>query len=116
MDKKTVKEHVYDALGFDVIINNAPFVKICGEWILDVDLSALQRAVLIHLAWKSEPLTGSEVTFIRKYSKKTKVEFGKIFGVKHSGVINWEKHKQNPSAMNPATEMYIRFFILNMLY
>ena len=79
-NKKTVKEYVYDGLGFDVIIINAPLVKVFGEWVLDIDLNALQRTVLMDLTWKAEPLTGSEVAFIRKYLQKTTTEFGKLFG------------------------------------
>lgn len=36
----------------------------------------------------------------------------RFFGVSHVAVVKWEKEK---SKMNPSTEIYLRFYILNYL-
>ena len=112
MKNKKTKTFVFEGLGFPVTLIKAPMRKVLGEWILDVDMGALQLSVLRLLVHKQQRLTKDELRFFRKYLSLTTTEFGKIFGVSHAAVVRWEKGQRQVEA---ATEFYIRLYILNHL-
>ncbi|MCO5142095.1 MAG: hypothetical protein M9962_03285 [Oligoflexia bacterium] len=115
MEKKTIKFYDDFGFGFQVRINNAPMVKIRGEWVLDLDHRKLQDALLRALASKHVRLTGSEVRFIRNAHEMTLVEFGEKFDVSHAAVIKWEKSGDKSTGMNWSTEKDIRLFVASKL-
>ena len=115
-ETKIIKRYVYDALGFKIILHDVPMWKVFGEWCLDINLDALQRIVLMHLAWKSQPLTGNELAFVRGYLGMTLKEFGELCGVTHSAVIKWESHKNNFANLNPGMEFWTRLYVLKQLH
>jgi DNA-binding transcriptional regulator YiaG len=84
---------------------------ILGEWTLDVDLNLLQKSVLNLLVRKPTPLTGGEIRFIIDYLEMSRREFAKLLGVTHAAVLKWENEQ---SRMNPATEVYLRLYILDL--
>lgn len=110
-NKKT-ETFIYEGLGFPIRLVNAPLKKIYGEWAFDFSMGTFQKAVLHLLAMKVSPLTGKELRFIIDYFEMSYRDFAKIFGVSHVAVVKWEKEK---SKMNPSTEIYLRFYILNFL-
>jgi DNA-binding transcriptional regulator YiaG len=112
MRKKVIDRYVYEGLGFPVILINIAMKEAFGEWILDMDLNHLQQMVLRALIHKPVPLNGHELRFIRKYFEMTIVAFGKLLGVTHAAVLKWEN---NQSHINPATETYIRLFVMDRL-
>lgn len=112
MKEKIVPNCLYEDLGFPILLLNVPMKQIFGEWVLDIDLNKLQARALRALVHKPISLNGQELRFIRKYFEMTTTEFGKMFGVTHVGVLKWENDQ---TKINPATEMYIRLFVLDHL-
>lgn len=110
-DKKT-ETYIYRGLGFPVKLVNAPFRKVIGEWVLDVNFNKLQMAVLHALLYKPAPLTGDELKFIRKFLKLSTTQFGKIFGVSHVAVLKWENSK---TQANLSTDACIRLYVTDHL-
>ena len=102
-------------LGFPVHLTNVPMVQIRGEFTLNIDFNKLQRAVLLHLSHKKRPLTGSEVKFIRKFFSLTTTSFGYLFGHSHTAILKWENQEDSIARMAPATEIYLRLYILDFL-
>lgn len=90
-------------------------VKVDGEYVMDINLNELQKIVLWMLFHKKTPLTGNEISFIRKYFSMTTTAFGKLFAVSFAAVIKWEKHEDNIALITPTTEQAIRLKILNFL-
>lgn len=113
MKNKKTKTFVFHGLGFPVTLVNAPMRKVFGEWVLDINMEALQLAVLRMLVYKLTRLTRDELRFFRKYLSLTTTEFGKIFGVSHVAVLRWEKGRRQ---VTPAIEFYIRLYMLNQLH
>lgn len=112
--KKIQKQYIDHGLGFPVKILNAPFVKIRGEWALDIDFKKYKKKVLLSLSTKPVRLSGNEVRFIRHYFEMSLKNFGKKFGdVAHSAVIKWEKHGDDTSCMGWAIEKDIRLAIVD---
>lgn len=111
MNEKTIETFTYTDLGFPIDLINAPMKKVLGEWVLDINLNVLQKAVLKMLIHKSTPLQAGELRFIRKYFEMTTSAFGKVFGVSHAAVIKWEGG-QLPA---PPMDLYIRMYALNGL-
>ncbi len=109
---KKIETFIYEGLGFPIRLINVPLRKVYGEWVFDFSMGIFQKVVLAMLAKKPSPITGSELRFIINYFEMTYREFAKIFGVSHVAVVKWEKEK---SKMNPSTEIYLRFYILNYL-
>lgn len=112
MKKKGKKTIIYYGLGFPITLVDAPFKKVAGEIVLDVDMNKLQMIVLRFLIFKKTPLTGEQLRFIRKFLEMSTTEFAKKFGVTHPTILKWEK---NQNAINPATDFYIRLYLLQYL-
>lgn len=93
MKRKTQDHFVYEGLGFTIHLLNVPMIKTRNEWTPDIDYNRLQKAVLLSLATKPANLTGNEISYVRKYFKRTLEAFGLEFGVSHAAVIDWEKEK-----------------------
>ena len=116
MNKKIKKTHTDFGFGFPVQVLNAPFRKIQGEWVLDLNMEKYENAVLFALSQKPARLSGNEVKFIRYHFEMDLKSFGKRFGdVAHSAVIKWEKCEDEPTNMNWATEKDIRLAIVDKL-
>lgn len=109
---KKIETIVYEDFGFPIKLINVPMKKIYGEWFLDINLSKLQKYLIQQLINKPI-LTGAEIRFIRKYFEMTTIEFGKLFGTTHAAVVKWEN---NETRMNPASEIYLRLFMLDQLH
>jgi len=115
MKHKIEKSHTYKGLGFPIHLTNVPMIKVRGEFILDIDYNKLQKAVLLHLCHKKTPLTGNEVKFIRKYFSLTTTAFSRLFGYSHSAILKWENQEDDIARIAPATEIYLRLYILEFL-
>lgn len=110
--ERKVKTFVYQGLGFPITLLNTPMRKVFGEWVIDIDMTRLQFVVLRALAFKSGRLTKHELQFIRKFLSLTTAKFGRLFGVTHAAVIQWENGKRQ---LTPSTEFCIRLTILGHL-
>jgi DNA-binding transcriptional regulator YiaG len=106
MEKKQ-ETFVYEGLGFPVELIDCPMKKMMGEWVIDINLVALQRFVFQGLIHKPHPLTGKELRFMRKFLEMSTTEFGEKLGVSHAAVVKWEKEQ---TQLSPAQEPYIRLF------
>jgi DNA-binding transcriptional regulator YiaG len=113
--RKKIGKFVYEGLGFPIILKNVPMIKIRDIWTPDINYNLFQKQVLIALAHRSFPLTGNELQFVRKYFELTLQNFASQFGVTHVAVLKWEKRGEKIAKIQPATEMYIRLFILEKL-
>lgn len=114
-ERKIQDEYRDHRFGFEVILRNAPMMKVRGEWLPDINANHLRWAVLAALAHKPGPLTGNEVRFIRQWLELTTTAFGKSAGVSHAAVIKWENLADEPAKISPGTEFRIRFLITESL-
>ncbi len=113
MKDRKIKTFVYEAFGFPVKLINVPMRKVIGEWVIDVNIHALQKAILRALINKSTPLHGAELRFIRKYLNMSMTEFGMIFDVTHAAISKWESGKAHQPA---STDIYIRLYVFDHLH
>lgn len=113
MKERKKETFVYEGLGFPIKLINCPMKKVFGEWVLDINLTTLQMDMLKALIHKPVPLTGCELRFIRKFLELSTTDFGKLVGVSHPAVLKWEKEQVH---INPATEIYIRLYVLQHLH
>jgi len=104
---------IYKGLGFPIKLIHVPMKKMFGDWVIDIDMTELQLVVLRALVHKPIRLTKDELKFIRHYLVMTTTEFGKIFGVRHSAVVQWENGKRN---LSPSIEICIRLYVMNHLH
>src|SRR5690242_6165303 len=109
---KETETFIYEGFGFPIRLINAPLKKVCGEWAFDFSMGVFQKRILNMIARKPTPITGAELRFIIDYFEMSYRDFAKICGVSHIAVVKWEKET---SRMNPSTEVYIRFYILDHL-
>lgn len=112
--KSTKKETlVYKGLGFPIKLIDVPMKKMFGDWVMDIDMTELQLIVLRALIYKPIRLTKDELRFIRHFLVMTTTAFGKIFGVRHSAVVQWENGKRN---LSPSIEFCIRLYVMDHLH
>ncbi len=99
-------------LAFRVQLIDCPMKRVLGEWVIDINLNALQLFVFKGLIHKPSPLTGKEMRFMRKLMDLTTEEFGKRLGVTHAAVVKWEKEQ---AKMSLVQDVYIRMLFMGML-
>ncbi len=103
---------IYEGLGFPIELIDTPMKKVFGEWVIDIDMNALQMFVFKGLIHKPYPLTGREMRFMRKFTEMSTIGFGKNLGVSHATVVKWEKEQ---AKVSPIQETYIRMYFLDFL-
>src|SRR5262249_123708 len=95
---KTKKEtFVFNGLGFPIELVNWPMKKVIGEWVIDINLNALQVFVFKGLIHKSHPLTGGELRFMRKFMHLTTETLGTELDVTPTTVVKWENEQSKMS-------------------
>lgn len=109
--KEKKETFIYEGLGFPIELVDAPMKKVFGEWIIDIDMNALQLFVFKGLIHKSYPLTGKELRFMRKFLELSTTELGKNLGVSHATIVKWEKEQ---AKIGPSQEIYIRMFFFEL--
>jgi DNA-binding XRE family transcriptional regulator len=110
---ETKKEtFIFHGLGFPIELIDCPMKKVLDEWVIDVNLNALQLFVFKGLIHKPSPLTGGEMRFMRKFMHLTTEEFGKKLGVTHAAVVRWEKEQVE---MSPVCDVYVRMLCMDSL-
>lgn len=106
--KKKKETFIYEGLGFPITLIDAPMKMVLGEWVLDINMNALQEFVFKGLIHKPSPLSGSELRFMRKFLNLSTTELGKNLGVSHATIVKWEKGE---AKISPLQESYIRMFL-----
>lgn len=110
---ETKKEtFIFNGLGFPIQLIDCPMKKVMGEWVIDINLNALQLFVFKGLIHKPSPLAGKEIRFMRKFMDLTTEELGKMLGVSHATVVKWEKEQ---AKMGHVLDVYIRMLFWKML-
>ncbi len=116
MQRKTESEYITRLPGFPVLIRNAPFRRVRGDWALDLSPDRLRQAVLWALAHKPAPLTGSEVRYVRHWMELPLRDFAELCAMtSHQSVMKWESKEDQPTGMHRSTEILLRCRILEAL-
>lgn len=115
MEKKIVSRYTDTGLGFPVVLENVPMVKVRGAWTPCVNYAELAREVLGQLVELDGRLTGKQLKFIRLHFELTLQQFAKRFGITHPAVLKWERKANRPTGMNWSTEKDIRLFVAKEL-
>src|SRR6187431_261332 len=109
---KTKREtFTYEGLGFPVELIDCPMREIQGEWVLDINLMALQRIVFRGLIHKPSPLTGKEMRFMRKFLGLSTTDLAGKLGLSHAAVVKWEN---GDAKVSPTQETYLRLFFCEL--
>ena len=108
---KTKKNYVYNGLGFPIILEQATFRKIRGEWLLKLDVLKIADAVFKILPHKPTGLTGTEIRFARTHLNMSKRKFAEHLNVSHTSVNKWEQSEDRKAPIDPLTEVALRSFI-----
>jgi DNA-binding transcriptional regulator YiaG len=101
----------YEGFGFPIELIDVPMKQMMGEWVININLNALQLEVLKLIIHQPTPLQASELRFIRKYFEMTTTAFGKVFGVSHAAVLKWE----SGLLPAPAMDVYLRMYVMDRL-
>lgn len=114
--KRIEESYITRALGFPIVIRNVELRHFMGDWVPEIDWTALMHTALWALAHKPVPLTGNEVKFVRTYMEKTLQEFASTCEVQaHQTVMRWEESGDEFTGMNRATEILLRARILEVV-
>ena len=114
--KKRIQKIYHDkGFGFPVTLLNVPLIEVRGEMVPSVNQKKLQELVLNALVYKTSRLTGSEIRFIRLFTKMNLEQFAERFAVSHPAVLKWENCGSRSTSMAWTTEKDIRLFALSLL-
>lgn len=109
---KTQRKYSYYGAGFEVVLHQAPMMKIGREWVLNLNPAVIDRMILDEIPRQPSRLTGNQVRFIRDFAGMTLKAFAERFGVSHAAVKKWENAGDRPTSMAWSTEKDIRLFVL----
>lgn len=113
MKTKIVKNYTYTGFVFPVELEEVEMVYYGGEWQPKIDILKLSDQVIALLTEKETSLTGDEVRFIRAhYGMSLRAFAEEIAHESHGSVKNWEDKRDQPTQMNPNTELAIRSHII----
>ena len=107
--KKMTETFIYEGLGFPIQLIDTPMKKVFGEWMIDIDMNALQKFVFKGLIHKPQSLTGKEMKFMRKFLELSTTKLGERLGVTHAAVLKWEKET---AKISKAQECYLRLILM----
>ncbi len=110
-NSKKKKNYVYNGLGFPILLKEAEFRKIRGEWLLKVDVKKVSDEVIRALPTKSAGLTGAEIRFIRTYFDLSKRALASELNVSHTAVNKWESAEQDRAKIDSHIEIMLRAYI-----
>ena len=112
MERKK-KTFTFNGFGFPIHLIDAPMKKIDEEWVVDINMGELQRAVFKRLIHKPSPLTGKELRFMRLALEMSEEKFSEKTGHSKSTVEKWENDQ---SKIHPGLESYIRIFLFESFF
>lgn len=113
MKSKIVKNYTYTGFIFPVELEKVEMVYYGKEWCPKIDIRKLASQVIEMLAYKNARLTGDEVRFIRAHYGMSLRDFAKqVAHETHAAVKKWEDKHDQPTRMNPNTELVIRNYII----
>ena len=102
MKQKFVKNYVFNGLGFPVTISNVEIKRHGDDTYPVINMRKLQDAVFDYFLDNPIRLTGSQLTFIRRYMEMTQQEFAKALDLGgHGRVSQWEKAKDSVADIRP---------------
>jgi DNA-binding transcriptional regulator YiaG len=113
--KKISPRFEYKGCGFPVILRNVPMKQVMGEWIVDLDMHAIDDHVAFLLAQKHTRMTGREVEFVRKWASWSMRDMAEKLSVSHVAVHKWEIAKDKASNMDVNTEKVLRILVFRRL-
>src|SRR5437016_1323614 len=108
MKPKLQKAYSYYGLGFPVVLQNVPMIKIRGEWVPDFDFEQVEDEMAIAVPLKPTRLTGNEIRFLRLRYQLSPSKFAQIFECSRPCVLKWEAYKDLQTNMAWSTEKDIR--------
>jgi DNA-binding transcriptional regulator YiaG len=85
--------------------------EIGGEFVLDIDPRRIDRHVALLIAKQTAPLSGKQLTFVRKFARLSLRAFGEKLGVSHVAVFKWEAMGSKRAGMDLNAERFIRAFL-----
>lgn len=104
MQKKAIikRNYVYTGFGFPVVIATVEMRPHGGDFYPVINTRRLEDSVFDYLIDRPIPLTGLQITFIRKYMDMTQQAFAKALDLNnHSRVSQWESAKEDIADVRP---------------
>lgn len=115
MKKKILDKFIFDGFGFPVILYNVIVDKYDGEEFPEINYTKLSRQTVKALILSSKALSGAQLQFIRKYTKKSLRDLGDDLGVSHAQIKIWEDRDQEFTGMTHNQERRLKNHVLNYL-
>ena len=115
MDKKIMKNYIYDGLGFPVKLHNVEMVKLDNEYHPKIDVRKIADSVIQSLVLQKSRLTGNQIKFIRTYFSLSLREFAKVVNESHMAVKKWENFQNESTKMDKNIEIMLRLHIFDQI-
>lgn len=112
MKKKTLKNYIYEGLGFPVKLQNVTMLMVDDEWTPKIDVRKTAESVIKKLPFQKERLTGNQIKFIRTFFEMSLRDFAtNIVNESHTAVAKWEKNGEKSTNMDINIEIMLRLYI-----
>lgn len=115
MNKKIIKNYIYEGLGFPVELHNIKMVKVGDEYHPQIDVRKIADSVIHSLVLQKSRLTGNQIKFIRTYFSMSLREFAKVVNESHTAIQKWENFQNESTNMDKNIEIVLRLHIFDRI-
>ena len=117
MKNKTIKNYIYNGLGFPILLPSVEMIYFEGEWHPKIDVYSVSEKAIKALITQESRFTGNQVKFVRVYFAMTLREFGKnVVHESHAAVNKWENCRDKITNMDGNIEAMLRLYIYERIF
>jgi len=111
--KKTLKEYIFTAFGFPVLLNDVVIKETeSGEEYPDINMKLLEFVLAKTLIKSSVSFNGAKLKFLRKFLKLSLRDLGQELGVPHTSLKLWEENSKDKAGLTSSQEKQLKYLIL----
>lgn len=115
MEKKIMKEYIFEGFGFPVVLHNVQIDNFEGEEYPELDYKELEFKTVQSLIASPRALTGNQLKFLRKFMKRSLRDIASDIEVSHAQIKNWEDRAKDSTGMGADVERRFKNFVLTYL-
>lgn len=115
MNKKIIKNYIYNGLGFPIELHNVEMVMFDRDLHPKINVRKVADSAIKSLVLQKSRLTGNQIKFIRTYFSMSLREFSKVVNESHMAIKKWEDFKEVSTNMDINIEIMLRLYIYDQI-
>ena len=115
MKKKIIEKFIFEGFGFPIVLHDVIVDQYDGQEFPEINYNELKLQTVKALLISSKALSGAQLQFLRKYTKKSLRDLADDLEVSHAQIKNWEDKKLELTGMTNTQERILKNHVFNFL-